>query len=353
MRRRLALLSAFLLLGLTACDGAAPREPRVSDDGCVTAGRLQKASLHASSVMPFGARLMATKLWFETTAISARAADVPVRPDFAPDLTRELRAQPERTIKGDVPGEVRFLVAEETEAAIRDLLDDGGRLLVGLNIREREPLFHAEWLIGVPPAGTVEILNPCEGEHSETFLFAFTSRKRARGDERSAADILRSVLTGAGADYEAFKRFEIPRPRVAWADLPPEKRRMDEAPGPVLKGLKEVGFFVDIPPEWRDFELMFCSLNSFGWNRCMRWSAQADNQPVPVNVKLDPARRVEIWLTDQEDDPLHHTYGRVFTFTWPADATRIVYLEPTRDFASREEVIAAAERNETFLRVKR
>lgn len=150
---------------------------------------------------------------------------------------------------------------------------------------------------GVLRGDVVSFVDECSDSGLSDALGSYVRNAPASRTPVGTLQALAAHPTGSeAADFTAFFN---PRD-VAWTDLPPAERQIDEeeTPQSVLGSLDHVGISYRLPPQWLDQGLVICSRLQMAWGECVELSTANDLSEMQSSAS--PGQGLEFWLFDQE-----------------------------------------------------
>jgi len=206
-------------------------------------------------------------------------------------------------------------------------------------------------LAGIDASGDVAFVGDCQYRQMTE---PFDRYVAAKGAGRLPVDVLRAVAT-LPEERKAFADFFAPKPPPSWAELPPERRQIDEGSTPrsVLATLKRVKLAYDVPASWRTHgDVALCTRLSLGWGECTLMGGVADT-PIPFTSYATVGETIELWALNERGD-LDAPLGRLGVL--PADAVaravsggRTLVIRPVAGVETFEQFRAAMAAGRTSL----
>jgi hypothetical protein len=172
-------------------------------------------------------------------------------------------------------------------------------------------------LAGIDASGDVAFVGDCQYRQMTQ---PFDRYVAAKGAGRPPVDVLRAVATSPG-ERKAFADFFAPKPPPSWAELPPERRQLDEGSTPrsVLAALKRVRLAYDVPASWRTHgDVALCTRLALGWGECTLMGGVSEPaKPIQFTSYATVGEPIELWALNERGD-LAAPLGRLGVI--PADA---------------------------------
>jgi hypothetical protein len=152
--------------------------------------------------------------------------------------------------------------------------------------------------------GSVAFVGDCADKTHTGVYEQFITAQRAKGERRSAAQVLAAILADREGPEATALRAGPPRPSpgAVWLGQKPELRQYGpDTPPDVLARTPVRNLTFTTPREWGAFDGTLCFRSPSAWGGCAAFAAIGVGEPAEVTTHFDGQNPVEVWLLEGGD----------------------------------------------------